>query len=235
VRALLVVPDVFMLLVRLALDPEVPGGTRALIGGALAYFVLPVDLLPEAMLGPAGYLEDLVLASAVLAQAFGGELEEYAEKYWSGRQELRVVLRDVTNTAHAMLGENVYRRLERLLERRGVRLPAETPRPRRLRAAEPEQEGWIEAEAEASDEEQAPPQRVREARREAAPEASPRPAPKPVRSGAEPPTAPSELGTLGERARVQVADPEGGRRQPYEPDLDNLSPDDLLEHGEEHA
>src|SRR5687768_14301139 len=46
VRALLLVPDIFMLLVRLALDPEVPGGTRALIGGALAYFILPIDLLP---------------------------------------------------------------------------------------------------------------------------------------------------------------------------------------------
>src|SRR5581483_1627328 len=32
--ALLLVPDMFMLLVRLARDPEVPRGSRALIGGA---------------------------------------------------------------------------------------------------------------------------------------------------------------------------------------------------------
>ena len=50
-RALLLVPDVFILLVRLALDKDVPGSARAMIGGALAYFVLPFDLLPEAILG----------------------------------------------------------------------------------------------------------------------------------------------------------------------------------------
>jgi hypothetical protein len=36
VRALLLVPDVFILLVRLALDKEVPGSARAMIGGAIA-------------------------------------------------------------------------------------------------------------------------------------------------------------------------------------------------------
>src|SRR4051794_27668237 len=122
VRALLLVPDVFILLVRLALDKEVPGSARAMIGGALAYFILPIDLLPEAFLGPAGYLDDLVLAVAVLAQAFGGDLEPYARKHWSGSEDLRVVVRDVTSTAQSLLGQNLYDRLRRLMSRRGIEL-----------------------------------------------------------------------------------------------------------------
>jgi uncharacterized membrane protein YkvA (DUF1232 family) len=122
VRALMLVPDVFILLVRLALDKEVPGSSRALIGGAIAYFILPFDLLPEAILGPAGYLDDLVLATAVLAQAFGGDLEPYARKHWSGKEDLRVVIRDITETAQSLLGQNLYDRLRRLLHRRGVKL-----------------------------------------------------------------------------------------------------------------
>ncbi|HEX5720620.1 MAG TPA: DUF1232 domain-containing protein, partial [Thermoanaerobaculia bacterium] len=47
IKALLLVPDVFILLVRLMLDKSVPGSTRAMVGGALAYFILPADLLPE--------------------------------------------------------------------------------------------------------------------------------------------------------------------------------------------
>jgi uncharacterized membrane protein YkvA (DUF1232 family) len=121
-RALMLVPDVFILLVRLTLDKNVPGSTRALIGGALAYFVLPVDLLPEAILGGAGYLEDLVLAAAVLAQAFGGDLEPYARKHWSGSEDLRVVLKDITETAQSLLGQNLYDRLRRLLSRRGIKV-----------------------------------------------------------------------------------------------------------------
>jgi uncharacterized membrane protein YkvA (DUF1232 family) len=120
VRALLLVPDVFILLARLALDKNVPGSTRALIGGALAYFVLPVDLLPEAILGGAGFLDDLVLATAVLSQAFGGDLEPYARKHWSGSEDLRVVVRDITETAQSLLGQNLYDRLRRLLSRRGI-------------------------------------------------------------------------------------------------------------------
>jgi uncharacterized membrane protein YkvA (DUF1232 family) len=125
VRALLLVPDVFILLVRLALDKEVPGSARAMIGGAIAYFILPIDLLPEAFLGPVGYLDDLVLAVAVLAQAFGGDLEPYARKHWSGAEDLRVVIQDVTSTAQTLLGKNIYDRLRRLLSKRGIELKAE--------------------------------------------------------------------------------------------------------------
>jgi uncharacterized membrane protein YkvA (DUF1232 family) len=124
VNALLLVPDVFMLLVRLALDKEVPGPTRALIGGVLAYFILPTDLLPEAIIGGAGYLDDLVLAAAVLSQAFGGDLERYARRHWSGSEELRVVLHDLTTTASSLLGENIYARLKKLLGKRGIKLEA---------------------------------------------------------------------------------------------------------------
>ncbi len=126
VRALLLVPDVFMLLVRLALDKSVPASARMLIGGALAYFVLPIDLIPEGIVGVGGYVDDLVLAAAVLSQAFSGELEPYARRHWSGAEDLRVVLRDVAYTAENLMGAKVYGRLKALLARRGVRLDPTT-------------------------------------------------------------------------------------------------------------
>lgn len=122
VEALILVPDVFILLVRLTLDKDVPTPARAMIGGALAYFVLPTDLLPEALLGAGGFLDDLVLAAAVLGQAFGGELEPYARKHWSGSHELGKVLHGVTETAHHLLGDKLYGRLQRLLARLGIEL-----------------------------------------------------------------------------------------------------------------
>jgi uncharacterized membrane protein YkvA (DUF1232 family) len=123
VEALLLVPDVFVLLVRLALDKQVPAESRALIGGALAYFLLPADLFPEALVGGVGFLDDLVVASAVLSNALGGELEPYARKYWNGDQELRETLRDISTSAGALLGRNLHGRLRRVLARRGVRVP----------------------------------------------------------------------------------------------------------------
>jgi uncharacterized membrane protein YkvA (DUF1232 family) len=121
-KALLLVPDVFILLVRIVLDPEVPGSARALVGGALAYFILPIDLMPEAVLGPAGYVDDLVLATAVLAHTFSGELEPFARKHWSGPEDLRVVLADVAGAAQGLLGVNLYGRLQKVLALRGVEI-----------------------------------------------------------------------------------------------------------------
>src|ERR1700740_67338 len=54
IALLLVVPDIFILLVRLMLDKNVPRRARLLIGGAIAYFISPIDLLPELILGPIG-------------------------------------------------------------------------------------------------------------------------------------------------------------------------------------
>lgn len=121
-RALLLVPDVFILLVRLTLDREVPKPARALIGGALAYFILPLDFLPEMVLGPIGFMDDLVLAVTALGQAFGDDLEPFTRKHWSGPEELRVVLRDVSTSADQLLGNRLYARLRRYLGRRGVEL-----------------------------------------------------------------------------------------------------------------
>ena len=123
--ALLLVPDIFMLVARLALDKEVPKATRATLASTLAYFVLPLDLMPEGLIGPVGYLDDLVLALMTLSQAFSKELEPYAEKYWSGSQPLRTVLSDVTRTASSLVGENLYDRLRGILAKRGIEVEEE--------------------------------------------------------------------------------------------------------------
>lgn len=130
VRALLLVPDVFILLVRLSLDREVPTSARTMIGGALAYFILPVDLFPEAVVGGVGYLDDLVLATAVLAHAFGGDLEPYARRHWSGPEDVRKVIADVAGAAQGLLGKNLYDRLGKVLSKRGIDLDAQQKTPR---------------------------------------------------------------------------------------------------------
>jgi len=116
-EALLLVPDVFVLLLRLSLDPRVPKAHRALIAGALAYFVLPVDFFPEGIVGVAGYTEDLVLACAVLARAFGDDLEPFAARYWNGSGSVSTVLKDVAQAGEALLGRPLKQRVKGLAGR----------------------------------------------------------------------------------------------------------------------
>lgn len=121
-ETLLLIPDLFLLLARMSLDREVPREVRVIVTGALAYFILPVDLLPEAFVGPTGFVEDMVLACAVLSQVLSEDLEPFAERHWSGSDRLRDVLAQVSGGATALLGEGLYGRLRTLLARRGIRL-----------------------------------------------------------------------------------------------------------------
>lgn len=128
-EALLLAPDLFMLLIRLSLDREVPKATRAMVGGALAYFILPMDLLPEAMIGAAGFTDDVVMAVMVLATAFQGDLEPYLDRHWSGKKRVREVLGDVFSAAEKILGQSLWARLKKTLAGRGITLEPTTEPP----------------------------------------------------------------------------------------------------------
>jgi uncharacterized membrane protein YkvA (DUF1232 family) len=119
---LLLAPDLFMLLVRLFLDPKVPAATRSLVGGALAYFVLPADLLPEVFLGAGGFLDDVVLAAAVVSHVFSGGLRPFVERHWSGARNAQSAIEDAVRAGEALLPSRLYRRLSLMLARRGVDL-----------------------------------------------------------------------------------------------------------------
>lgn len=119
---LLLAPDLFILMARLSLDERVPPAARRFIVGAVVYFLTPFDLLPEAVMGPAGFVEDVVLAAALLSVALGPDLEPLAGRYWNGSRRLREVLADVATAAYSVLGENLYLRLQRLMARRGIDL-----------------------------------------------------------------------------------------------------------------
>jgi uncharacterized membrane protein YkvA (DUF1232 family) len=119
---LMLAPDLLVLLARLCMDRDVSPASRQLIVGTLAYFLTPVDLLPEAVLGVGGFLDDVVLVALVLSHSLDAELEPLAVKHWSGNQDLRVVLADVSTAGAALLGFNLYDRLKRFLARRGVQV-----------------------------------------------------------------------------------------------------------------
>jgi uncharacterized membrane protein YkvA (DUF1232 family) len=118
----LLAPDVFVLLVRLFTDRKVPAASRSLVGGALAYFLLPADLLPEMLLGAGGYVDDVVLAAALVSHVFSRDLRPFVERHWSGRGNVHNVLEDAVKAGEALLPSRLYQRLARVLNRHGVDL-----------------------------------------------------------------------------------------------------------------
>lgn len=96
VSILLFVPDLFHLLVSAMLDKDIAGRDKALIGAGLAYFMLPLDFLPEGLLGFGGFVDDIIVATFVINTLINRLGASAIEKHWSGDEGLLHVLQKIT-------------------------------------------------------------------------------------------------------------------------------------------
>jgi uncharacterized membrane protein YkvA (DUF1232 family) len=85
---LLCAPDLFHLLCKLSIDKEVPAKEKAKLAGAIAYFVSPVDLIPEALVGAIGYLDDIAVASYVINSIIKNTNPGVVTKHWAGDKDV---------------------------------------------------------------------------------------------------------------------------------------------------
>jgi uncharacterized membrane protein YkvA (DUF1232 family) len=111
---LLLVPDVFILLWRLLNDARVSGKNKVLLGSGVAYFVFPFDLLPEAFLGPIGYLDDLVLAVYILNRMLVDTDAAILREHWSGSEDVLATIQKVLNAADSLVGRDLLQRIKRM-------------------------------------------------------------------------------------------------------------------------
>ena len=49
-------------------DPRLPSRLRPLVSCAIAYFILPAEIIPEEIYGPYGYVDDIFLCAFVADQ-----------------------------------------------------------------------------------------------------------------------------------------------------------------------
>lgn len=111
-RYLILAPDLFHLLVRLALDGRVPGRERALLVAAVAYVVSPADFLPELVLGPVAFADDLVLMALVVNRVLKKVPREVVLEHWSGRQDLLDAVQGILEAADRIVGGRIWGRLK---------------------------------------------------------------------------------------------------------------------------
>lgn len=101
---ILAAPDIFHLLCKLSIDPAVPGKEKAKIIGAVAYFVSPVDLIPELIVGPIGLSDDIVVAAYALNSVIQNVDEAIINKHWVGDQDVKVLVKSILNIGHELVG-----------------------------------------------------------------------------------------------------------------------------------
>ena len=112
----LLAPDFFHLLCKVLLDPRVPGREKAKVGGAIAYFMSPLDVVPEGLLGPVGYVDDVVVAAYVLNTVLESAGSEVLREHWAGDGDVLEQIRSVIKVADSLLGSGVWSKIKRLFK-----------------------------------------------------------------------------------------------------------------------
>ena len=104
-------PDLFMLLVRLSQDKRVRRTDRVKLSGAAAYFINPLDFVPEILLGPPGLVDDIALSAYVLYDVLENTDPAVVREHWEGSADLLDLLRQILAVADTMVGGPIWRRL----------------------------------------------------------------------------------------------------------------------------
>ncbi len=110
---LLLAPDLFHLLVKLSMDERVPSEKKAKFVLVIAYFISPLDLLPELFLGPLGYLDDIALTAYVINQYINETDPSIVRELWAGDQDILSALKNIISSADKFIGSGLWKRIRK--------------------------------------------------------------------------------------------------------------------------
>jgi uncharacterized membrane protein YkvA (DUF1232 family) len=119
IKYILLAPDLFVLLARLVQDARVPFKSKAIAGVAIAYFISPIDLIPEVLTGPIGLLDDIVLAAYALNRILADTDKEILIEHWNGEADLLNTIQEVLSKAEELVGGKVHYLLNKILNKEG--------------------------------------------------------------------------------------------------------------------
>ena len=111
---LFLLPDFFILLTRLMVDKRVSVKRKLMIGGIVAYVMLPFDIIPD-FIPFIGHVDDLVLVVLGLNMVLNDTEEHILADNWSGEGDLLQQLQKVTAAAEKFLDKNLMQRIKKWL------------------------------------------------------------------------------------------------------------------------
>ncbi len=102
---LLFAPDLFHLLTKSMMDNRIDGKSKALIGSGILYFITPIDIMPEGLIGPGGFMDDIIVATFVVNMLLNKFSPSILEEHWVGDQKLLQSLQKISETSNGLLGK----------------------------------------------------------------------------------------------------------------------------------
>lgn len=102
---LLFAPDLFHLLVKAMVDNRIDTKSKTLIGSGILYFITPIDVLPEGLVGPGGFIDDIIVATFVINMLLNKFSPDIIEEHWAGDHKLLDALKKISESSNSLLGK----------------------------------------------------------------------------------------------------------------------------------
>jgi len=112
---LMFIPNLVLLSGRLMVDPRVPAKERILVAGAIAYAILPLDLLPD-MLPFVGQIDDAYLISLTLLRLLTVAEPSVVREHWRGGGDVVELIGSTALLAAKLLPPRIRRVLTAQVE-----------------------------------------------------------------------------------------------------------------------
>lgn len=106
---ILLAPDLFYFFLTVLKDKDVHVDYKLKITAYLAYFISPIDIMPEMVLGPAGYLDDVLMGLLFLRTLLKELPYEYVEEKWPGDKEVLKNVSVMIDNIQTVIDSKIFR------------------------------------------------------------------------------------------------------------------------------
>jgi uncharacterized membrane protein YkvA (DUF1232 family) len=99
-------PALYKLMTRLLDDPDCPRSMSPLVIAAIAYFILPEDIIPEEKFGPFGYVDDIYLCAFVANEvAKESASPDILARNWEGKAPIDELVKEILDREKELIGD----------------------------------------------------------------------------------------------------------------------------------
>ena len=119
IELLLLLPDLLVYLIKFVASEKVSIKTKMKLIAAIMYIVVPMDVLPEGLMGPLGYVDDVYLALHICVSVlFDSEIsDEMLRSHWPGDVQQITKLHGYYRDLSLILGKDIKGIIQRFIKR----------------------------------------------------------------------------------------------------------------------
>jgi uncharacterized membrane protein YkvA (DUF1232 family) len=99
-------PALYRLMTRLLDDAALPASQSQLVIAAIAYFIMPRDVIPEEDLGPRGYMDDIFLCALIASQVMKESgSKDILVRNWDGHRPIVALVGEILAKEQELIGD----------------------------------------------------------------------------------------------------------------------------------